>query len=57
MLHCLKDRMHLAVEDIFEEKTPYELRFYAYFSKKNSNQYQIINDFWNDKMELPVYFK
>ena len=52
MLHCLKDRMHLAVEDIFEEKTPYELRFYAYFSKKNSNQYQIINDFWNDKMEV-----
>lgn len=52
MLQCLKDRMHLAVEDIFEEKTPYELRFYAYFSKKNSNQYQIINDFWNDKMEV-----
>ncbi len=52
MLQCLKDRMYLAVEDIFEEKTPYELRFYAYFSKKNSNQYQIINDFWNDKMEV-----
>lgn len=52
MLQCLKQRMQLVVEDTFEEKTPYELRFYAYFTKENSNQSQIINDFWNDKMEV-----
>lgn len=52
MLQCLKERMQLVVEDTFEEKTPYELRFYAYFSKEKNNQYQIINDFWNDKMEV-----
>lgn len=52
MLQCLKQRMQLVVEDVFEEKTPYELRFYAYFSKENNKQYQIINDFWNEKMEV-----
>ncbi len=52
MLQCLKQRMQLVVEDTFEEKTPYELRFYAYFTKENNNQYKIINDFWNDKMEV-----
>ena len=52
MLQCLKQRMRLVVEDAFVENTPYELRFYAYFSKENNNQYQIINDFWNEKMEV-----
>lgn len=52
MLHCLKQRTKLVVEDVFEEMTPYELRFYAYFTKENNNQYQLINDFWNEKVEV-----
>ncbi len=52
MLQCLKQRMQLIIEDSFEKETPYELRFYAYFTKENSNRYQIINDFWNGKMEV-----
>lgn len=52
MLLCLKKRMQIVVEDTFEQKIPYELRFYAYFTKEKSNQYHIVNKFWNDKMEV-----
>lgn len=52
MLECLKKRIRVFSEDTFEEKTPYELRFYAYFTKEKNNQYKMINDFWNNKMEV-----
>lgn len=52
MLKCLKQRMKSAAGDGFEERLPYELRFYAYFSAKGNNRYQIINDFWNWKVEV-----
>ena len=39
-------------EDVFEETIPYELRFYTYFSKENHNQYELINKFWNEKLEV-----
>ncbi|MFR6665957.1 MAG: sce7726 family protein, partial [Thomasclavelia spiroformis] len=52
MLECLKKRMQLVVEDVFEETIPYELRFYTYFSKENHNQYELINEFWNEKLEV-----
>lgn len=52
MIQCLKQRMHLIVENVFEKNIPYELRFYAYFSKKNSYQNQTINVFWNKKLEV-----
>ena len=51
MLECLKKRIAITDEKKFEEKIPYELRFYAYFTKQKKNQYQIINEFWNNKME------
>lgn len=51
MLEYLKKRIAITDEKTFEEKIPYELRFYAYFTKQKKNQYQIINEFWNNKME------
>lgn len=33
-----------------EEKVPYELRFYAYFSKKIGTNYQDIDKLWNARM-------
>lgn len=47
---CLKRRTLLTIEDIFEEKVPYELRFYAYFSKKYRTNYYEINKFLNKKI-------
>lgn len=52
MLQCLKNRTQLLVWNSFEEQIPYELRFYAYFTKENNDQYQSIHKFWNDKMEV-----
>lgn len=51
MLECLKKRIKITDKKTFEEKIPYEFRFYAYFTKQKKNQYQIINEFWNSKME------
>lgn len=50
VLQCLKKRTLLFVENELEEKVPYELRFYAYFSKKNQLNYQSIDEFWNAKI-------
>lgn len=52
MLSCLKMRMLPTVEEDFKKQVPYELRFYAYFTKKKSNQYQALNEFWHNKMEV-----
>ena len=51
VMKCLKARTILLVEDKLEEKVPYELRFYAYFSKKINFDYQKIDEFWNATME------
>lgn len=51
VMKCLKARTLMLVENKLEEKVPYELRFYAYFSKKINSDYQEIDTFWNEKME------
>ena len=50
VLQCLKNRTLLFVESELEEKVPYELRFYAYFTKKNQPNYQNIDTFWNTRI-------
>lgn len=51
VMKCLKARTLMLVENKLEEKVPYELRFYAYFSKKINSDYQEIGTFWNERME------
>ena len=51
VMKCLKARTLMLVENKLEEKVPYELRFYAYFSKKINSDYQEIDMFWNERME------
>ena len=51
VMQCLKARTLMLVENKLEEKVPYELRFYAYFSKKVDSDYQEIDTFWNARME------
>lgn len=51
MINCLKRRTVLETDDIVIENIPYELRFYAYFTKENNN-YKIINEFWKKKLEV-----
>lgn len=51
VMKCLKARTLMLVENKLEEKVPYELRFYAYFSKKINLDYQEIDTFWNERME------
>lgn len=49
---CLKQRTLLVVKDMFEDNIPYELRFYAYFSKKYRSNYEEIDEFLNKKVEV-----
>lgn len=51
VMRCLKARTLMTVENQLEKKVPYELRFYAYFSKKTGLDYQEIETFWNNRME------
>lgn len=51
VMKCLKARTLLVVGNKLEERVPYELRFYAYFSKKINPEYQEIETFWNERME------
>ena len=51
VMKCLKARTLLMIENKLEEKVPYELRFYAYFSKKINTNYQDIDKLWNARME------
>lgn len=48
---CLKARTLMLIENKLEEKVPYELRFYAYFSKKIGTNYQDIDKLWNARIE------
>lgn len=50
VLQCLKNRTLLFVENKLEENVPYELSYYAYFSKKIKSDYKAINTFWNARM-------
>ena len=50
VMNCLKARTLMLIENKLEEKVPYELRFYAYFSKKISTDYQDIDQLWNERM-------
>ena len=52
MCRCLKDRTLLQISEGFEEDIPYELRFYAYFTKKYHFSYDTINHFWERKLEV-----
>ena len=50
-MECLKKRTLLKEGDELEEKVPYELRFYAYFSKKYKLNYEAIDEYLHKKME------
>lgn len=51
VMKCLKARTLMLIKNKLEEKVPYELRFYAYFSKKIGTNYQDIDKLWNARME------
>ena len=51
VMKCLKARTLMLVDNKLEEKVPYELRFYAYFSKRINSNYQEIDTLWNARME------
>lgn len=51
VMECLKKRTLLKEGDELEEKVPYELRFYAYFSKKYKLNYEAIDEFLHKEME------
>lgn len=51
VMECLKARTLMSVENKFEEQVPYELRFYAYFSKKMNSDFQKIDALCNVRME------
>ena len=51
VMKCLKARTLMLIENKLEEKVPYELRFYAYFSKKIGTNYQDIDKLWNARIE------
>ncbi len=50
VMKCLKARTLLPDDNKLEEKVPYELRFYAYFSKKIKSDYRGINALWNARI-------
>ena len=51
VMKCLKARTLMLIKNKLEEKVPYELRFYAYFSKKIGTNYQDIDKLWNARIE------
>lgn len=51
VLQCLKSRTVRCVGNELEEKVPYELRFYAYFSKRKQPSHQDIEFFWNRRID------
>lgn len=48
---CLKRRTLIMVQERLEKEVPYELRFYAYFSKKYQSGYKKLDDFLCRRME------
>jgi len=51
VMECLKARTLLSIDHKLEEDVPYELRFYAYFSKRIKMNYKKVDMFWNERME------
>lgn len=51
VMQCLKARTLLMVENKLEERVPYELRFYAYFSKKYQSDYDELGSFLCKEVE------
>ena len=51
VMKCLKGRTLLTVENKIEESVPYELRYYAYFSKKYHIDYNELESFLCKKVE------
>lgn len=51
VMDCLKRRTLLLIENKLEEKVPYELRFYAYFSKKIQSNYEELDAFLSKEVE------
>lgn len=51
VMECLKKRTLLLIENKLEENVPYELRFYAYFSKKYQSSYEELDSFLCKKVE------
>lgn len=52
VINCLKKRTLLEVEESFEEKVPFELSFYIYFSKKNHVNYNVLDEFLKRRVEV-----
>jgi hypothetical protein len=52
VMQCLKGRTLMMVENKLEEKIPYELRFYAYFSKKYQSNYDELDSFLCKEVEV-----
>lgn len=52
VMQCLKGRTLLRVKNKLEEKVPYELRFYAYFSKKYQSDYDELDSFLCKEVEV-----
>ena len=51
VMECLKKRTLLLIENKLEENVPYELRFYAYFSKKFQSNYEELEAFLCKEVE------
>lgn len=51
VMKCLKLRTLLVADSTFKRNIPYELRFYAYFTKENHNQLTKVEKFWGRRME------
>lgn len=51
VMECLKKRTLLLIENKLEENVPYELRFYAYFSKKFQSNYEELDAFLCKEVE------
>ncbi len=52
IMNVLKQRTLLSIDDIFEKRVPNELSFYVYFSKKYRSNYDALDRFLNQKVEV-----
>lgn len=52
VMHCLKRRTLVAVNDMLSDSIPYELKFYSYFSKKYRFNSDVIDGFLSKEMEV-----
>ena len=52
LMNILKQRTLLSIDDVFESRVPNELSFYVYFSKKYRSNYDALDEFLNEKVEV-----